>query len=80
MGFDYSVGVRSTPSNMASAMEHPDVVDKYLAEECSDGWVLGLLDPSKFTYIHTSRFGVVPNGGPQVAPHSGLIVPKWGEC
>ncbi len=65
MGFDYSVGVQSTPSNIALAIEHPEVVDKYLAEESSDGRVLGQLDPEKFPYIHTSRCGVIPKGSPQ---------------
>ena len=30
--------------------------------ECSEGRVLGPLDPAKFPQIHTSHFGVIPKG------------------
>ena len=47
---------------MPSALERPEVVREYLATECSEGKVLGPLDPTKFPQIHTSRFGVIPKG------------------
>lgn len=53
------MGLRSSPANMASALEHPEIIGEYLS---SDGRVLGPLDPAAFPYIHTSRFGVVPKG------------------
>ncbi len=54
--------LRSSPANMASALEHPEIVSEYLAKECSEGRVLGPLDPREFPYIQTSRFGVIPKG------------------
>ncbi len=65
VGFDYWVGVRVSLTNMASAREHPEVVDEYLAEECSSGRVLGPLNPEEWPFIHTSRFGVIPKGKPK---------------
>ena len=64
MGFDYSTArCGGSPSlNMHSAREHPEVVREYLARECSDGRVLGPLDPLQFPFIHTSKFGVIPKG------------------
>ena len=52
----------SSPANMASAMQHPEVIREYLAKECSEGRVLGPLDPTQFPYVHTSRFGAIPKG------------------
>ena len=48
--------------NMPSALERPEVIREYLAKECSEGRVLGPLDPTKFPHIHTSCFGVIPKG------------------
>ena len=48
--------------NMPSARERPEVIDDYLAEECSKGRVLGPLSPALFPFVHTSRFGVIPKG------------------
>ena len=45
---------------MLSALERPEVVREYLATECSEGRVLGPLEPAKFPQIHTSHFGVIP--------------------
>ena len=60
VGFRYSQPTRSTPSNMLSAREHPEVISDCLARECSEGRVLGPLDPSLPLYVHTSGFGVIP--------------------
>ena len=65
IGFDYKVRVRGSPANMASAIEHPEVVSDYLAGECSEGTVLGPLDPKDFPQVHTSRFRVIPKGPPE---------------
>jgi hypothetical protein len=48
--------------NPTSAREHPEVIREYLTKECSEGRVLGPLDPDQFPYVHTSRFGVIPKG------------------
>ena len=47
---------------MESAREKPDVVREYLMKECSEGRVLGPLDPSQYPAIQVSRFGVIPKG------------------
>ena len=79
IGFDYGAmagGLRSSPANMASALEHPEIVSEYLAKEWSEGRVLGPLDPREFPYIQTSRFGVIPKGvHKQVPAHRGPIIP-----
>ena len=59
------VGVRSSPVNMALAREHPEGVCNYLAMECSEDRVLGLLDPEEFSYVHMSHFGVLLKGLPE---------------
>lgn len=46
--------------NMLSATQHPEVMKEYLREECSQGRIMGPLDPSKFPDVHISRFGVIP--------------------
>ena len=48
IGFNYSSCV-SSPCNMASAVKNPEVIREYLANECSEGWDLGPLDPGSFT-------------------------------
>ena len=47
---------------MASALGQPQVVQDYLAVECSEGRVLGPLDPLALPQVHVSRFGVIPKG------------------
>ena len=47
---------------MVSASEHPEVIREYLAVECSEGRVLGPLDPALVPTAHTCRFGVIPKG------------------
>lgn len=62
VGYTYHHSPRKSRQNMPSALQKPDVIRDYLAKECSEGRVLGPLDPSEFPYIHTSRFGVIPKG------------------
>ena len=62
VGYTYQHPCRTSSRNMPSALERPEVVREYLATECSEGRVLGPLDPTKFPQIHTSRFGVIPKG------------------
>ena len=79
IGFNHKVGVRSSPLNMGSAMEHPEVVGDYLAVECSEGRVVG---PGGFSVCYTSRFGIIPKGSPD-ANRWRLIVdlsaPEWAS-
>ena len=39
---------------MASTKENPEVVREYLSSECSEGRVLGPLDPEEFKDLHTT--------------------------
>ena len=48
--------------NMPSAWDQPEVIDSYLAEECSRGRVLGPLSQDHFPQVHLNRFGVIPKG------------------
>ena len=61
VGFN-GLHTRSASNNMLSAMEKPKVIRDYLAKECSEGRVLGPLDPTQFPEVHVSRFGVIPKG------------------
>ena len=61
IGFNYSSCV-SSPCNMASAVKNPEVIREYLANECSEGWDLGPLDPGSLLQVNTSRLGVIPKG------------------
>ena len=47
---------------MPSARDQPEVIDSYLAEECSRGRVLGPLSQELFPPVHPNRFGVIPKG------------------
>ena len=61
VGFN-GLHTRSASNNMLSAMEKPEVIRDYLAKECSEGRVLGPLDPTQFPEVHVSCFGVIPKG------------------
>ncbi len=66
----FRVGCRKEPTssatkplrNMPSAQDKPEVIDEYLAEECSKGRVIGPLDPQRVPQVHVNRFGVIPKG------------------
>ena len=61
LGFDYSGhSCKRATRNMGSALERPEVVGDYLAEECSLGRVVGPLDPGLYPTVQVSRFGVIP--------------------
>ena len=62
VGFGGPIPCRKSACNMASARSKPEVIREYLATECSEGRVLGPLDPENFPQIHTSRLGVIPKG------------------
>ena len=52
--------LQSAKRNMPSAYDHPEVIDKYLANECHLGRVLGPFTTPLPTPIHVNRFGVIP--------------------
>ena len=59
---DTAGGTGRPPRNMPSARDRPEVIDEYLAVECSKGRVIGPLDQALFPDIHVNRFGVIPKG------------------
>ena len=70
--------MRSSPVNMGSAMEYPEVVGDYLEAECSESRVIGPLDPEEFPYVHMSRYGMIPKGSPDAA-HCRPVGPGGGK-
>ena len=64
IGLDYKLALQlqSACSNMQTATQRPKVIWTYLVEECSEGRVLGPLDPAQYPFVHTNRFGVIPKG------------------
>ena len=52
--------LRSRSSNMRSASDHPEVVDKYLDSEVAAHRMAGPLDTPPFNRLHISPFGVIP--------------------
>ena len=59
IGFSRTVQSKGA-ANMPSAAEQPRVIDDYLAEEYSEGRVLGPLSWGLFPQVHINRFGVIP--------------------
>ena len=62
VGFHHECQLSKSNQNMSSATDHSEVIQEYLAEECSEGRVLGPLDPDLFPFVQVSRFGVIPKG------------------
>ena len=64
MGFNYgSIALKPAKNNMVSARDHPDVVTKYLHEECKKGRVIGPVGSEATKWVaQISRFGVIPKG------------------
>ena len=61
VGFRYSSGpVVSATSNMKSATENAEVIDKHLAKEVGLGRVVHIPAVRPGLQVHTSRFGVIP--------------------
>ena len=61
VGYDHSRTRASSESNMASAIEHPDVVSDYLQQQVSLNRMV-VIPPTQVPYIHChiSPFGVIP--------------------
>lgn len=65
VGYDYrNHKCKRVKDNLRSALEHPDVVCKYIAEECADGRLLGPFSPDSLPAVQVSRFGVIPKSTP----------------
>ena len=63
VGFDYSRhSCKWATGNMSSALEHPEVVRDYLAQECSEGRILGPFPVEDQPGLQVSRFGVILKG------------------
>ena len=60
IGFKRGSNLRAAKKNMFSAEEHPEVIQKYLQEECELGRVLGPFDLEELPGVHISKFGVIP--------------------
>ena len=52
--------LQSAKPNLTCALEHPDTVKTYLAEEIAAGRVAGPFPKSLVPQAHVSRFGVIP--------------------
>ena len=72
-------------------MEHPQVVEDYIAKECKLGRLAGPFPKSEVPHIHTSPFGVIPKKSKDTwrlivdlsSPHlhsiNDGINPKWSS-
>ena len=54
--------LKSARMNLAGALQHPNVVEEYLATELSQHRVAGPFDKADVPKAHISRFGVIPKG------------------
>ena len=63
LGFSPSQKLQSATKNKPSAAQHPSVVDQYLANKVSLGWVAGPFTTKPFPNLHVSSFGVIPKRG-----------------
>ncbi|XP_065884002.1 uncharacterized protein [Dysidea avara] len=52
--------MKSAKRNLCCALQHPNTVEKYLAEEIALGRVAGPFQQSLVPHTHLSRFGVIP--------------------
>ena len=60
IGFQYSSNSpKGAERNMQSALENPDVIERYLAKECELGRVAGPFASGSLP-LHINRFGVIP--------------------
>ena len=64
IGFDGQVACRATSAKLPSATEHPQPVEEFLSGECEARRVIGPLSVSALSFLHISRFGVIPKSTP----------------
>ena len=61
IGFDYSSHkCHASSSNHLSVLDNPDVVKKYIEDECVAGRILGPVHSLLYPSVHTCPFGVIP--------------------
>jgi len=60
LGFHHSRKLKSATTNKLSAKPHPDVIDRYLANEVSLGRVAGPFSSPPLPNLHISSFGLSP--------------------
>ena len=58
IGFDYTN--HRTKKAGQNMKEHPDVIQDYLAKECSEGRIVGPFPLDSFPQVQVSHFGVIP--------------------
>ena len=64
-GFDYNRhSCKAVGSNHLSVMKNPRVVQEYIANECSEGRLIGPLHSLLHQQVHTSLIGVIPKSEP----------------
>ena len=63
LGFHHSRKLKSATTNKPSAKQHPDVIDRYLANEVSLGRVAGPFTSPPLPNLHISSFGVIAKKG-----------------
>lgn len=65
VGYDYfSHTCKKSPKNMQSAREGRAAINKYLAQECAKGRILGLFNEQSLPQLQLSHLGVVPKHTP----------------
>ena len=63
IGFQYGrVACKSASSNMQSVLQHPEVVNTFVAAEVKTGKIFGPVGPELAPTVHVNRFGLVPKG------------------
>ena len=60
IGFNHASRRVTAKSNMKSAHQHPEVVQKYMDNEVRLGRVYGPLRPEQAAGVHINRFGLIP--------------------
>ena len=60
IGYKRGGRLLAASKNMLSALDHPEVVQKYLQDERQKGRVLGPFDLGELPGLHVSKFGVIP--------------------
>ena len=74
IGFLPQFPITSARKNKASATAHPEIVDAYLQNEVSLGWVAGPFLSSRLPNLHVNSFGVIPKTGqPRIQQRSNYV-------
>jgi len=60
IGYFSDTRLKSAKRNLPCALDHPEVVDQYLAEELSYNRLAGPYHINWASHMHISRFGVIP--------------------